>query len=102
MEPRVSVPMAKETQPAAVAEAGPALEPDEPAAGFQGLLVRPRYHWSPRAKRPVASLATRMAPALVRRATTSAVSLMMRSLNSAAPQVVGAPGTANRSLTPQG
>ncbi len=40
MEPRVSVPMAKPTQPAAVALALPAEEPLEPCFGFQGLRVR--------------------------------------------------------------
>src|SRR5579872_4951035 len=37
MEPRVSVPMEKPTSPAAVAEAEPADDPDEPSSGFQGL-----------------------------------------------------------------
>ena len=41
MEPRVSVPIAKPTQPAAVALAGPAELPELPWRGFQGLRVRP-------------------------------------------------------------
>ena len=47
IEPKVSVPMAKGTRPAAVAAAEPALEPLEPSAGFQGLLVRPPNQMSP-------------------------------------------------------
>ena len=37
MEPRVSVPIENPTQPAAVADPGPADEPLDPASGFQGL-----------------------------------------------------------------
>ncbi|OFW07944.1 MAG: hypothetical protein A3H96_24185 [Acidobacteria bacterium RIFCSPLOWO2_02_FULL_67_36] len=44
MDPCVSVPMEKATQPAAVAEAGPADEPLDPCTMFQGLFVRPRNH----------------------------------------------------------
>src|ERR1043165_1886639 len=73
IEPDVSVPMPNATQPAAVAGAGPAdrtaphrpagaepgreNEPLEPRRMSHGLFVRPRYHWSPEAKSPVASLA---------------------------------------------
>src|SRR5260221_303749 len=35
IEPRVSVPIANGTHPAATAEHGPALEPLDPSAGFQ-------------------------------------------------------------------
>ena len=65
MDPRVSVPMPNATHPAAVADVGPAEDPLDPTATFQGLLVRPRYHWSPIAKRPDASFAIRIAPAFV-------------------------------------
>ena len=41
MLPRVSVPMPKPTQPAAVAEPGPAEEPLEPLSVFHGQRVRP-------------------------------------------------------------
>jgi hypothetical protein len=44
IEPNVSLPMAKPTQPAAVAEPGPADEPLEPWSSFQGLFVRPPNH----------------------------------------------------------
>ena len=47
IEPSVSVPMAKPTQPEATAAAEPALEPDDPFSGFQGLLVRPPCQMSP-------------------------------------------------------
>src|SRR5207248_6595416 len=52
IEPRVSEPILKATQPAAVAEPGPAEEPLEPCAGFQGLRVRPPNHLSPSASAP--------------------------------------------------
>ena|SRR5205809_478347 len=44
IDPLVSVPMPKATQPAAVALAGPADEPLEPSVGSHGLLVRPPNH----------------------------------------------------------
>src|SRR4249920_162206 len=53
IEPLVSVPMPKATQPAAVADAGPADEPLEPCDKFHGLLVRPPYHASFCANNPV-------------------------------------------------
>src|SRR3970282_713999 len=55
IEACVSVPIAKATQPAAVAEPGPAEDPLDPCARFHGFLVWPRYQLSPCAKRPVAS-----------------------------------------------
>ena len=77
MEPRVSEPMEKATQPADVADAGPAEEPLEPCLGFQGLRVRPPYHLSPMASAPRVSLAMRTAPAASRRWTTVASSSMV-------------------------
>ena len=81
MEPRVSVPMAKPTQPAATALAVPAEMPLEPCFGFHGLRVRapglPELRVpqrSPWASAPMVSLATRTAPAASRRLTTSASS----------------------------
>src|SRR5215471_8830080 len=50
MEPSVSDPMAKPTQPAAVAEAEPADDPLEPCCGFHGLRVMPPNHLSPWAR----------------------------------------------------
>ena len=40
MLPWVSLPMANATRPAAVAEAGPALEPEEPSCGSHGFIHR--------------------------------------------------------------
>src|SRR5437868_3216136 len=88
MEPRVSDPMLKATQPAAVAEPGPADDPLEPCEGFQGLRVRPPYHLSPSARAPRVSLATRTAPAESRRSTTVASSSIICFSYPPAPQVV--------------
>src|SRR5438128_12552504 len=64
MEPSVSEPMAKPTHPAAVAEAEPALEPEDPwSCGRHGLRVMPPNHLSPIAKAPRVSLAMSTAPA---------------------------------------
>src|SRR5581483_3536702 len=57
IEPKVSEPMAKATQPAAVAEAEPADDPLEPCLGFHGLRVIPPNHLSPWASAPSVSLA---------------------------------------------
>ena len=67
IEPRVSVPIAKPTNPAAVAEPGPAEEPLEPCSVFQGLSVRPPNQRSPEANAPMESFATSTAPARVKR-----------------------------------
>src|SRR6185503_1461166 len=72
MEPLVSEPIAKPTQPAATADAGPAEEPLDPVAGFHGLRVRSPNQMSPCASAPSVSLATRIAPASSRRLTTVA------------------------------
>src|SRR5688572_18017571 len=44
IEPCVSVPMLNATQPAAVADAGPADDPLDPCTRFHGLFVRPLNH----------------------------------------------------------
>lgn len=80
MLPQVSVPMAKATRPAAVAAAGPADEPLEPWAVFQGLRVVASNQTSPQARAPTESLATRTAPASSRRVMTVAFSLRTCSL----------------------
>src|SRR5438132_9172670 len=98
MEPRVSVPSAKPTRPAAVDAAEPAEDPLEPrsyspfslaAAVGQGLLVWPLAHWSPMASAPMESLANRTAPALKRRSTQVASASGMRSSKGSAPHWVG-------------
>ena len=48
IEPRVSVPMAKATPPAAAADAEPAEEPLEPREVSQGLRTLPEPHVAPR------------------------------------------------------
>src|SRR5215510_5022419 len=102
MEPRVSEPMAKPTQPAAVAEADPADDPLEPCCGFHGLRVMPPNHLSPWAKAPSVSLATSTAPAASRRCTTVASASIFWSSKPPAPHVVRYSLTASRSLEPQG
>ena len=72
MEPSVSEPIAKATQPAEVAEAEPADEPLDPCFGFHGLRVRPPNHLSPMASAPSVVLAMSTAPASSRRLTTVA------------------------------
>src|SRR5512143_2317975 len=73
IDPLVSDPMLKPTQPAAVADAGPADEPLEPGfccSGIHGFRVYPAHQWLPCASEPSVSLAMRIAPALSRRFTT--------------------------------
>ncbi len=52
IDPLVSLPMAKATQPAAVADDGPADDPLEPCVGSHGLLVCPPNQLSPAASSP--------------------------------------------------
>src|SRR5688500_20204294 len=63
MDPLVSEPMPKPTQPAAVADDGPADDPLDPCAGSHGLLVCPPNQLSPAASSPVESFAINTAPA---------------------------------------
>src|SRR6266571_552127 len=102
IEPSVSDPMANATQPAAVAAAGPADDPLEPWFGFQGLRVVPPYQTSPCASAPSVNFATSTAPAASSRLTAIASSSMVWFSKPAAPQVVGYPFTASKSLAPQG
>src|SRR5215471_3718286 len=62
IDPLVSEPMPNATHPAAVAEQGPADEPDDPTAGSHGLFVWPPNQLSPEASSPVLSLAISTAP----------------------------------------
>src|SRR5581483_493424 len=102
IEPSVSEPMLNATQPAAVAEAGPADEPLEPWVSRHGLRVMPAYHRSPSARAPRVSLAMSTAPAASSRFTTVASSSIVWCSNPPAPQVVGYPLVARRSLAPHG
>src|SRR6188474_2657259 len=72
IEPRVSVPIAKPTRPAAVAAPGPADDPLELRSLFQGLRVDPPNHTPPCASAPIDSFATSTAPASRNRSTTVA------------------------------
>jgi len=69
IEPRVSVPIANATRPAAVAAPGPADEPLELLSGAHGLRVDPPNQTPPCASAPIDSLATRTPPASRRRST---------------------------------
>src|SRR3954464_7677760 len=89
IEPLVSEPIENATQPAAVADAGPADEPLDPVSAFHGLRVRSPYHRSPCASAPSVSLAIRTAPASSRRLTTLASYSKDCSLYNPAPHVVG-------------
>src|SRR5580658_1541632 len=102
MEPSVSVPSAKPTSPADVADAEPADDPLEPRAVFHGLLVRPWNHKSPCANAPMESFAMSTAPALFKRSTQVASSSGTRSWNGSAPHVVLMPFVSKRSFTPNG
>src|SRR5215467_5896307 len=102
IDPDVSVPMPNATQPAAVADDGPADEPLDPRRVSHGFFVWPRYHWSPCAKSPVASLAISTAPASRSRMTTSASSSITRFSKSFDPHVVRTPFVEKRSFTPYG
>ena len=65
IDPPVSLPMEKPTSPAAVAEPGPAEEPDASCSVFHGLRVNPPNHCAVTAIAPVESFAMRIAPAFV-------------------------------------
>lgn len=54
---------AKATAPATTAAAGPAEEPEEPSATFQGFFTLPPHQTSSKAISPVASFAISTAPA---------------------------------------
>src|SRR5271155_6091878 len=63
IEPSVSEPIAKATQPAATPLAEPADDPLEPCSMFHGLRVLPPNHLSPIASAPRVNFATSTAPA---------------------------------------
>src|ERR1700679_612675 len=62
IDPSVSEPSAKPTQPAATALAEPADDPLEPRAGFHGLRVRPPNHFAANGKRPEQTLRDKHGP----------------------------------------
>ena len=102
MLPSVSEPSANPTRPAAVAEPGPADEPDEPSSRFHGFLVCPPNQTSLSASAPRLSLAASTAPASASRLTTVASADGTRWRKGSAPHVVGMPAVSTRSLAPHG
>src|SRR5207237_9945669 len=88
IEPRVSVPIAKPTSPAAVAAPGPADDPLELASGDQGLRVDPPNQTLPCASEPIDSFATSTAPASRSRLTMAASDSATRFSYGFAPKVV--------------
>src|SRR6185437_2299496 len=75
IEPLVSEPMLNPTQPAEVADAGPADEPLDPGrswSGIHGFRVYPFHHRLPWASEPPLSSAPTLAPASSTRLTTAA------------------------------
>src|SRR5262249_4982282 len=88
MLPRVSVPIAKPTSPAAAVHADPADEPLEPCRVFHGLFVWPPNHMSPCASAPSVVFATSTAPASSSFWATVAFTSIVWPLKGAAPQVV--------------
>src|ERR1700691_3812468 len=88
IDPSVSDPMAKPTQPAETALAEPAEDPLEPWFVFHGLRVRPPNHLSPMASAPSVNLAMSTAPAASSRCTTVASSLKVCCSKPPAPHVV--------------
>src|SRR5215831_1986650 len=102
MEPPVSEPMENPTRPAAVADPGPADEPDASRSVFHGLRVRPPNHRAVTASAPVESFATRIAPASVNLVYTVESMSITRSRKGVIPHVVFVPRTANKSFRPQG
>ena len=74
IDPNVSVPMAKATSPATVAEAEPADDPLDPCFKSHGFFVTPPYQISPIAKAPSVNLPSKTAPAASSFLTTVAVS----------------------------
>src|SRR5262245_33630577 len=102
IEPRVSVPIAKPTRPAAVAAPGPADDPLELDGGFHGFTVDPPNQTPPCASAPIESFATRTAPASRRRSTTVASMFATRFSYGFAPHVVRIPLVSRRSFAPHG
>src|SRR5262245_7318933 len=89
IEPAVSVPIENPTQPAAVAEAGPAEDPPDPCEGSHGFFVCPPNHLSPAASSPETSFAIRTAPASRSISMTLASSSITWSFQTGEPHVVG-------------
>src|SRR5262249_37507110 len=101
MEQPKSVPCAKGTMPVATATAEPPEEPAGLNAGFQGLRVGPNSALlvlAPQANSGVLVFASTIAPAALRRRTTSASTLGTWSLNKGEAKVVRMPAVGVTSL----
>ena len=100
-----SVPCAIGSMPVATATAEPPEEPAGLSSGFQGLRVAPNNSltvFAPVANSGVLVLARTIAPAALRRRTTSASSSGTLSLKSGEPKVVRMPAVTVTSLMPIG
>src|SRR5262245_28542005 len=100
-----SVPCASGSMPVATATAEPPEEPAGDSSGFHGLRVAPNNSLTvlaPVANSGVLVLASTIAPAALRRRTTSASSVGTLFLNSGEPYVVRMPAVGVMSLTPNG
>ena len=100
-----SVPCASGSMPVATATAEPPEEPAGLSSGFQGLRVAPNSSLTvlaPVANSGVLVLASTIAPAALRRRTTSASSVGTLSSNSGEPNVVRIPAVTVTSLMPIG
>src|SRR5438874_9891879 len=71
MLPPVSLPIENPTSPAAVAEPGPALDPDAPSSSNHGFIVCPPNQMSLSASAPKLNFATSTAPASLSLFTTA-------------------------------
>src|SRR5215471_6961988 len=102
IEPLVSVPIANPTQPAAVAEPGPAEDPPDPVETLHGFRVIPPNQFAPCAISPVVNFASNTAPDSRSISTTLASYSGTLFFIEAEPQVVGYPLTEIMSLHPHG
>src|SRR5271156_3939338 len=75
MLPPVSLPTPNPPSPAAVADPGPALDPDDPSSSSHGFIVCPPNQISFSASAPRLNFETKTPPASCRRLTTTASSL---------------------------
>ena len=106
IEPQVSLPMANGTSPAPTADPGPLEEPPDQRPVSQGFSPAPVklasdcLYPSPPAISTIASFAASTAPASLSLTITVASASMTRSFMGAAPQLVGMPRVASRSLAP--
>ena len=103
IEPRVSVPIAKATRPAAVAAPGPADDPLELVSGDHGLRVDPPNQTPPCASAPIDSFAHEHGAGVAQALDDRRVDLSATRFSYGfAPHVVLMPLVSNRSFAPNG